>query len=83
MSEEPSTVVDPGYLKTLIERIELLEEEKAVIANTIKEVYLEAKANGFDSKVIRQIVSMRKKDQAELDENEMLLHLYEQALGMV
>jgi uncharacterized protein (UPF0335 family) len=69
-------------LKAFIERIERLEEEKAGIAGDIKEVYAEAKGSGFDTKVIRKIISMRKKDYAERQEEEAILELYMQALGM-
>jgi uncharacterized protein (UPF0335 family) len=69
-------------LKSLIERIERLEEEKAGIAGDIKDVYAEAKANGFDTKALRRIVSMRKQDHAERQEQEAILDLYMQALGM-
>ena len=69
-------------LKSFIERIERLEEEKAGIAGDIKEVYAEAKGNGFDTKVLRKIISIRKKDYAERQEEEAILELYMQALGM-
>ena len=69
-------------LKAFIERIERLEEEKAGIASDIKDVYAEAKGNGFDTKVIRKIISLRKRDYAERQEEEAILELYLQALGM-
>jgi uncharacterized protein (UPF0335 family) len=69
-------------LKSFIERIERLEEEKAGITSDIKEIYAEAKSNGFDTKVIRKIISIRKKDYAERQEEEAILELYLQALGM-
>ncbi|MDQ4136901.1 MAG: DUF2312 domain-containing protein [Pseudomonadota bacterium] len=69
-------------LKSFIERIERLEEEKAGITGDIKEIYAEAKSNGFDTKVIRKIISIRKKDYAERQEEEAILELYLQALGM-
>jgi uncharacterized protein (UPF0335 family) len=72
-----------GQLRSLIERIERLEEEKKAIAADIKEVYAEAKSNGFDVKVIRKVVSLRKKDQAERAEEEAMLDLYLAALGMI
>ncbi len=74
--------VAADQLKTLIERIERLEEEKAGIAGDIKEIYGEAKGNGFDTKAIRKIVSLRKKDYAQRQEEEAVLELYMQALGM-
>jgi uncharacterized protein (UPF0335 family) len=70
-------------LKSIIERIERLEEEKQALADDIKEVYGEAKANGFDTKTLRQIVRIRKQDSAERQEQEALLDLYMHALGMV
>ncbi len=74
--------VAADQLKSFIERIERLEEEQAGIAGDIKEVYSEAKGNGFDTKVIRKIISIRKKDYAERQEEEAILELYMQALGM-
>jgi len=71
-----------GQLKAFIERIERLEDEKKGIADDIKDVYAEAKANGFDAKVIRKIVSIRKQDQNERKEQDEILSLYLQALGM-
>ena len=71
-----------GQLKSIVERIERLEEEKKVIASDIKDVYAEAKGNGFDTKVLRKIVSLRKQDQNERKEQEEILSLYLQALGM-
>ena len=74
--------VAQDQIKAFIERIERLEEEKAAIAGDIKEVYAEAKGNGFDTKVLRKIVSIRKQDQNERMEQEALLELYMTALGM-
>jgi uncharacterized protein (UPF0335 family) len=69
-------------LKSIVERIERLEEEKQTLADDIKEVYAEAKANGFDTKTLRQVVRLRKQDLAERQEQEALLDLYMHALGM-
>src|SRR3712207_9058528 len=74
--------VAADQLKSFIERIERLEEEKAGIAGDIKEIYAEAKGNGFDTKVLRKIISLRKRDYAERREEEAILDLYMQALGM-
>ena len=74
--------VAADQLKSFIERIERLEEEKAGIAGDIKEVYAEAKGNGFDTKVIRKIIAIRKRDYAERQEEEAIMELYLQALGM-
>jgi uncharacterized protein (UPF0335 family) len=70
-------------LKSFIERVERLEEEKRALAEDIKEVYAEAKGVGFDVKIMRQIIKIRKMDQDELDEQETLLDVYKRALGMV
>jgi uncharacterized protein (UPF0335 family) len=74
--------VAADQLKAFIERIERLEEEKAGIAGDIKEIYSEAKGNGFDTKVLRKIIGLRKRDYAERREEEAILELYMQALGM-
>ena len=63
-------------LRSLIERIERLEEEKAVLATDIREVYAEAKAHGFDPKIMRQVVRLRKMEVADRQEQEALLDLY-------
>jgi uncharacterized protein (UPF0335 family) len=70
-------------LKSFIERIERLEEEKAGIAGDIKEVYSEAKSSGFETKIMRQIVRLRKMDAQERSEQEQLLDVYKQAVGMM
>ncbi len=69
-------------LEAIVERIEALEEEKAGIAQDIKDVYAEAKIEGFDVKVLRRIISLRKLEPQEREEQESLLTLYMQALGM-
>ena len=73
--------VDGGHLKAFIERIERLEEEKQAIADDIKQVYAEAKANGFDTKIMRKIVQLRKMDATKRREESELLDLYLTALG--
>lgn len=70
-------------LKSIIARIERLEEEKKGIADDIKEVYAEAKANGYDTKVLRKVISIRKQDRNERAEQEALLDLYLGALGEI
>jgi uncharacterized protein (UPF0335 family) len=70
-------------LKSFIERIERLEEEKRALAADIKEVYSEAKGAGFDIKTIREIIKIRRMDEADLDEREALLDTYKRALGMM
>jgi uncharacterized protein (UPF0335 family) len=74
--------ITPDQLTSYIERIEKLEEEKAALQADIKEVYNEAKANGFDSKIMRQVVRLRKMDQKDRQEQQHLLDLYKSALGM-
>jgi uncharacterized protein (UPF0335 family) len=71
-----------GQLKSLIERIERLEEEKAALAADIREIYSEAKGQGFDTKIMRQVVRMRKLETADRQEMEAILDLYLAALGM-
>ena len=77
-------VIDPAAqtrLRTIIERIERLEEDKAGIMTDIKEVYDEAKGEGFDVKILRKIVSLRKKDRAKREEEATILDLYMSAIG--
>lgn len=69
-------------LQQIVARIERLEEEKKAIADDIKEVYAEAKGAGFDTKILRQVVRLRKLDKAEWQEQEALLDLYLSAVGM-
>ncbi len=70
-------------LRSFIERVERLEEEKRAIAADIKEVYAEAKGTGFDTKIMRRIVRERRMDKDDLDEQETLLEIYKRALGML
>lgn len=70
-------------LKSFIDRIERLEEEKKALGQDIKEVYAEAKGTGFDTKIIRKIVAERKRDKDDLDEEQTLLDVYRRALGML
>jgi uncharacterized protein (UPF0335 family) len=69
-------------LRGLIERIERLEEERKALAGDIKDIYSEAKSAGFDVKVIRQLIRIRKQEPAEVEEQETLLDVYRRALGM-
>ena len=69
-------------LRSFIERIERLEEEKAALAADIREVYAEAKSTGFDVKIMRQVIRLRKMDRDDRQEQEHLLDLYKQALGL-
>jgi uncharacterized protein (UPF0335 family) len=80
--EEGGSTVAAGQLRAFVERIERLEEDKKTIAEDIKEVYAELKGTGFDTKAVRTIIRLRKKDQAERQEEETILDLYMNALGM-
>ena len=74
--------VAQDQLCAVVERIERMEEEKKAIADDIKEIYAEAKGNGFDTKVLRQVIRIRKQDRSERLEQEAILDLYLAALGM-
>jgi len=69
-------------LRSIVERIERLEEEKKALSNDIKDIFGEAKASGFDVKALRALIVLRKKEPAEIEEQESLLDLYKRALGM-
>lgn len=82
--DAPSSVsVSAGQLRSIIERVERLEEEKKEVAEQIKEVMAEAKSNGFDTKTIRKIIALRKKKPEERSEEEAMLDLYLHALDML
>ncbi|MBF0309706.1 MAG: DUF2312 domain-containing protein [Magnetococcales bacterium] len=70
------------HLQQMIDRLERLEEERAALGQHVRDTLAEAKSAGFNSKVIRQILRIRKMDKHQVDEEEQLLHLYKQALGM-
>ena len=72
-----------AQLKSFIERIERLEDEKRALGEDVKEVYAEAKGSGFEPKIMRQIIKIRRMDKEEHDEQETLLDLYKRALNMV
>lgn len=80
-SPDVLTAASQGRLLTIIERIERLESDKAAITADLGEVYSEAKSEGYDTKIIRKIVSLRKKDRAALEEEEALLDLYLSSIG--
>lgn len=75
--------ISADRLKSFIERIEKLEEERAAIGSDIKDVFSEAKGVGYDVKTMRKVISIRKMDAADRDEQEALLDVYKHALGMV
>jgi uncharacterized protein (UPF0335 family) len=69
-------------LRSLVDRIERLEEERKALAGDIKDIYVEAKSAGFDVKVLRQLIRIRKQEPADVEEQETLLDVYRRALGM-
>lgn len=82
MTTENSQTVAAGHLRAFIGRIERLEEEKQTIADDIKEVFAEAKGTGFDTTAMRTVIRLRKKDAAERQEQEAMLEIYMNALGV-
>ena len=78
---EGVTTVAADRLRSFIERVERMEEEKAVIMNDIKEIFAEAKGEGYDVKTLRQVIKIRKMDRADRQEQEAMLDLYLAALG--
>jgi uncharacterized protein (UPF0335 family) len=81
--EAPATRFAKDQLKAIIERIERLEEEKKAISDDIRDVYAEAKGNGYDVKALRTVIRLRKQDKQEREEQEAILDTYLQALGMI
>jgi uncharacterized protein (UPF0335 family) len=81
MSDLGHNSVAASQLQSIIERVERLEEDKSQVAADIKEVYAEAKGNGFDTKTLRKIVALRKKDRDKVLEERAMLELYANALG--
>ncbi|WP_373085414.1 DUF2312 domain-containing protein [Sneathiella sp.] len=75
--------VAADHLRSYIERIERLEEEKKGLADDIKEIFAEAKGTGFDVKAMRAVMRLRKMDKADYQEQEYMIDLYKQALGMI
>jgi len=72
-----------GQLRSIVDRIEALEAEKRDLSADLKEVYAEAKSNGFDTKILRKVISLRKKEAAEREEEQSMLEVYLDALGML
>jgi uncharacterized protein (UPF0335 family) len=83
VKEQPATRFAKDHLRAFVERVERLEEEKKALADDIRDVYAEAKANGFDVKALRSVVRMRKQDLNERKEQEAILETYLHALGML
>lgn len=75
--------IESERLRTIIERIERLEEEKSVLSQDIKEIYSEAKAAGFNIRILRQVIGLRKMDYSDRQEQEAMLNIYKRALDML
>ena len=82
MTDTQTNGIAGDYLRSFVERIERLEEEKKVISDDIKDVYAEAKGTGFDVKILRKIIALRTKQPHEREEEDAILDLYMHALGM-
>ena len=82
MTEQNVSVISAGQLRSFIEKIENLEQDKAELMGTIRDVFAEAKAEGFDVAVMRQLLKLRRMKKEELAEQEGLLEIYRQALGI-
>jgi uncharacterized protein (UPF0335 family) len=85
VAEQPQTKtggIAADRLRSLVERIERLSEEQKSIGSDIKDIYAEAKSAGFDVKVLRQLIKIRREEPAEVEEQETLLDVYRRALGM-
>ncbi|HQT63236.1 MAG: hypothetical protein B7Z75_00745 [Acidocella sp. 20-57-95] len=81
-SDEKPTNVAGERLRSIVDRIERLEEERKALGSDIKDIYAEAKSAGFDVKVLRQLIRIRKQEPAEIEEQETLLDVYRRAIGM-
>jgi uncharacterized protein (UPF0335 family) len=81
-SDEKPTNVAGDRLRSIVDRIERLEEERKALGSDIKDIYSEAKSAGFDVKVLRQLIRIRKQEPAEIEEQETLLDVYRRAIGM-
>ena len=81
--EQPATRFAKDQLKAFVERVERLEEEKKAIADDIRDVYAEAKGNGFDVKALRAVIRLRKQEPQERNEQQLILETYMNALGML
>ena len=81
LDEKPTNIAG-DRLRSLVDRIERLEEERRALGSDIKDIYSEAKSAGFDVKVLRQLIRIRKQEPAEIEEQETLLDVYRRAIGM-
>jgi uncharacterized protein (UPF0335 family) len=82
LTDEKPTNVAGERLRSIVDRIERLEEERKALGSDIKDIYSEAKSAGFDIKVLRQLIRIRKQEPAEIEEQETLLDVYRRAIGM-
>lgn len=80
-TEKPTNIAGER-LRSIVDRIERLEEERKALGSDIKDIYSEAKSAGFDVKVLRQLIRIRKQEPAEIEEQETLLDVYRRAIGM-
>jgi uncharacterized protein (UPF0335 family) len=80
-NDKPTNVAGER-LRSIVDRIERLEEERKALGSDIKDIYSEAKSAGFDVKVLRQLIRIRKQEPAEIEEQETLLDVYRRAIGM-
>ena len=83
MSDAGHNSIAGDRLRSIIERIERLEEERKALASDIKDIFSEAKSAGFDIKAIRQLIRIRKQEPSEVEEQDALLDLYKHAIGMI
>jgi uncharacterized protein (UPF0335 family) len=81
-TDEKPTNIAGDRLRSIVDRIERLEEERKALGSDIKDIYSEAKSAGFDIKVLRQLIRIRKQEPAEIEEQETLLDVYRRAIGM-
>jgi uncharacterized protein (UPF0335 family) len=81
-TDEKPTNIAGDRLRSIVDRIERLEEERKALGSDIKDIYAEAKSAGFDVKVLRQLIRIRKQEPAEIEEQETLLDVYRRAIGM-
>lgn len=83
MDDKVKTAFAEEQLRSYVERVERLEEEREALNEDIREVFAEAKGNGFDTKIMRQVITLRRLDKADFQEREAMLELYKRALGMI
>lgn len=82
LGKDPTAGMSADHLRSIIERVENLEEQRAALSGDVKDIFTEAKSAGFNVKTVRQLIKVRKMDPAEVEEQETLLDIYRRALGM-